>query len=257
MEYGRRVYAPSSTLSGDLQVLKAMWFSGIKGEQQKDKLESFYGSQAHLYDSYRHRMLHGRLPMVRRMPLDPKDRNLVWVDLAGGTGSNIEYFQKDTISTQFKEIVIVDLCESLLKIAEQRIQASGYENVRTLQGDVTEKIEGLPESGTADFVSFSYALTMIPDWKKAIRNAKDLLKDSGIICICDFTVFPQEQTRVAQWFWKTLFKSDHVYLNEEHIEFLKSEFELLHFENGYGSFPYVPGLFKCGYYVFLGRPKKN
>ena len=31
-------------------------------------LESFYASQAHLYDGYRHRMLHGRKPMVSNIP---------------------------------------------------------------------------------------------------------------------------------------------------------------------------------------------
>lgn len=35
---------------------------------------------------------------------------------------------------------------------------------------------GLPAAGTVDVVTFSYALTMIPDWKEAIRNAFRMLK---------------------------------------------------------------------------------
>lgn len=37
-------------------------------------------------------MLHGRFPMITAMPA-PK--NGVWVDLGGGTGSNLEFFGKE------------------------------------------------------------------------------------------------------------------------------------------------------------------
>jgi len=46
------------------------------GKTQQERLESFYLSQAHLYDSYRYRMLHGRLPMVKNMPA-PKGGKLI------------------------------------------------------------------------------------------------------------------------------------------------------------------------------------
>ena len=57
----RTVYAPPSSLSDDLQVLSAMWWHGPRNEgSHQEQLESFYERQAHLYDQYRHRMLHGR-----------------------------------------------------------------------------------------------------------------------------------------------------------------------------------------------------
>ncbi len=34
----------------------------------------------------------------------------------------------------------------------------------------------MPGEGTVDVVTFSYALTMIPDWREAIRNAFRMLK---------------------------------------------------------------------------------
>jgi len=55
----------------------------------QERLESFYVSQADLYDSYRHRMLHGRFPMIKAMPAPEGG---VWVDMGGGTGSNLEYY---------------------------------------------------------------------------------------------------------------------------------------------------------------------
>jgi hypothetical protein len=122
-------YAPAHSLATDLQVVKAMWFPNIQGDSHQDQLESFYKSQvracrarteaakqhqttsrrvsqvrmgisrfhtspdgspvlfqAHLYDSYRCRMLHGREPMMASMPAKKGD---IWVDLGGGTGSNL------------------------------------------------------------------------------------------------------------------------------------------------------------------------
>ena len=74
----RRDYQPPATWASDLQVLKSMIFADVKGATQQERLEAFYVSQASLYDSYRHRMLHGRLPMAKLMPA-PKGG--VWVDM--------------------------------------------------------------------------------------------------------------------------------------------------------------------------------
>jgi hypothetical protein len=57
-------YQPKATWASDWQVLKSMMFADVKGSTQQERLESFYVSQADLYDSYRCRMLHGRFPMV-------------------------------------------------------------------------------------------------------------------------------------------------------------------------------------------------
>jgi len=92
-------------------VVKAMWFPSIKGDTHQDQLESFYASQAHLYDSYRCRMLHGREPMMDVMPAKKGD---VWVDLGGGTGSNLEFFGPHL--KEFSKVVVVDLTPSLAKV---------------------------------------------------------------------------------------------------------------------------------------------
>ena len=73
-------YHPPATWASDFQVLKSLYFADVKGETQQERLESFYVSQADLYDSYRHRMLHGRFPMINNMPA-PKGG--VWVDIGG------------------------------------------------------------------------------------------------------------------------------------------------------------------------------
>merc|ERR1711985_192009 len=102
-EVVRTDYTPKSSFLDDLQVLKAMWFGNIKGGSHQDQLESFYNKQAHLYDQYRHRMLHGRKPLMMKMPVE---KDCVWVDLGGGTASNVEFFSK-SIKDWFKAVYVV------------------------------------------------------------------------------------------------------------------------------------------------------
>tara|TARA_Y100000389_G_scaffold64884_1_gene60925 strand:- start:413 stop:709 length:297 start_codon:yes stop_codon:yes gene_type:complete len=93
---------------------------------------------------------------------------------------------------------------------------------------------------------------MIPNWKEALTNAKRLLKPNGHIAICDFTI-DSYQWSISQSFWKKLFSLDNVILNKEHINYLQDNFKCVLHDVKYGTFPYVPGVFKCPYYVFVGK----
>ena len=45
--------------------------------------------------------------------------------------------------------------------------------VQTVEGDASKKDEpGMPRAGEADLVTFSYSLTMIPDWRAAVDNVR-------------------------------------------------------------------------------------
>jgi S-adenosylmethionine-diacylgycerolhomoserine-N-methlytransferase len=240
-------FAPESSFRSDLRVLNAMFRAQISGDSQQDRLESFYRNQAELYDSYRHRMLHGRTPMIRAMPAP---RGGVWVDLGGGTGSNLEYFGKSL--NHFSKCVVVDLCPSLVEEAKKRVQRNGWDDfVDVVLGDATDmNLPGLPAAGTVDVVTFSYALTMIPDWyartgccasliccccfgggsdrmccgcgprRAAIRNAFNMLKVGGYIAVCDFTVHESQWPGMGP-FWKWIFAHDTVYPNEQHLPALE------------------------------------
>lgn len=118
----------------------------------------------------------------------------------------------------------------------------------------TEK--GLPAAGTCDVVTISYALVMIPDWKAAVRNALRLLRPGGHLCVCDFTVLPDKgQWTLSQRMWTKIFASDHVHLNAEHREFLKTVTMEKYEETGFGCLPYVPWVFKAGWYAYIGVKK--
>mmetsp|Transcript_14422 Transcript_14422/g.21162 ORF Transcript_14422/g.21162 Transcript_14422/m.21162 type:complete len:310 (-) Transcript_14422:133-1062(-) len=255
-------YEPPATISSDLKVVKAMWFANITGTSLQDRLESFYESQADLYDSYRFRMLHGRPKMLKGVarhitPSDDSKKGIVWVDLACGTGANVENFASSMEDGSIAKVYLVDLCRPLCDVAvRERGEKYGADKVQVIHGDVTDlELQGLPPAGTVDLVTISYAVVMIPDWKKCLENAKRLLKPGGIFGAADFTVAP-DQWNVSKNFWTNTFKKDHVYLDPKHLPTLKSEFDELESEYDYGTFPYTPFFMKSAYFHFVGRKRE-
>ena len=107
-------------------------------------------------------------------------------------------------------------------------------------------------TGQCDVVTFSYSLTMIPDWRAALDNAMRLLKPGGHICVADFTV-TKDQSWFTRKFWQTVFATDNVHPNEEHIPTLQSMFQEVNLKVASGGFPYVPMCIKSPYYFFIGQ----
>ncbi|MEL6899137.1 MAG: class I SAM-dependent methyltransferase, partial [Planctomycetota bacterium] len=145
---------------------------------------------------------------------------------------------------------------SLLEIADARIQREGWTNVTTHNEDAT-RFALAP--GSADVVTFSYSLTMIPDWFESIMLAQQMLRPGGVIGITDFYVsrkHPSDGHRKHGWlrsnFWRNWFATDNVYLNGDIPAMLHRRFEVQQFEERYGKVPYVPFV-RAPYYLFIGR----
>ena len=149
---------------------------------------------------------------------------------------------------------MLDLSPSLAEVAQKRINERGWSDFcSVVVGDACAKdLQGMPGPGTVDVVTFSYALTMIPDWREAIRNAFYMLKPGGHIAVCDFTVTKDQWIGMSQ-LWTWIFSNDHVHLRKEHIPTLQYAFETVVCETGFGSFPYVPPLLQCPYYYYVGK----
>ena len=88
-------------------------------------MESFYGGQAEAYDDFRKRLLKGREDLLEMIE-PPQDA--VWVDMGGGTGSNIALLE-DRIQT-LKQVYVVDLAKSLLEVAQKRFDEKGWTNIK-------------------------------------------------------------------------------------------------------------------------------
>ena len=76
------------------------------------------------------------------------------------------------------KVVVLDLCVALAEVAKKRVVSRGWTSiVDVVVGDACSPTTvGLPPDNSVDVVTFSYALSMIPDWKEAIRNAYRILK---------------------------------------------------------------------------------
>lgn len=242
------------SLASEIKTLYHLTLSPIRGATHAERLESFYRKQAASYDDYRKHLLGGRQTLYDQLPTEPAS---VWVEMGGGTGFNLEYLQ-DRIG-KLDQAYIVDLSESLLQVAQKRIAERNWKNVATLHADATT-VE-LPEGKQADVVTFSYSLTMIPDWFAALERATRLLKPGGTIGVVDFYVsrkYPAAGHTRHSWlqrtFWPAWFANDNVYPSTDHVPFLHRHFEPVAFSEHLHKIRYLP-LARVPYYVFVGKKR--
>jgi len=238
------------SLRTDLRVPYHIVAKPVRGSDHAARLESFYSGQAEAYDDFRRRLLQGREAMYRSIPVPEGG---VWVDLGGGTGANLEPIGGEL--PKARKVYLVDLCDSLLAVARKRCEARGWKNVEAVHADATSF---RPAGGPADVVTFSYALTMIPDWFTAIDNAAAMLRPGGTIGVTDFFVarkYPAEGRRRHGWFtrtfWPPWFAADNVFLSPDHIPYLQRSFHTVQLEEKRAKVPYLP-LIRVPYYTFLG-----
>jgi S-adenosylmethionine-diacylgycerolhomoserine-N-methlytransferase len=216
---------------------------------QAERLEAFYRPQAAHYDAFRERLLHGREDLIRRLAPPP---GATVVELGGGTGRNLEYFGPRLRS--FARVEVVDLCPALLEQARRRC-ARWPDVAVVVEADAT----AYRPAQAVDCVYFSYALTMIPDWRAAVANALGMLRPGGLLGVVDFYVAPRDppagcarRASLARGFWPRWFRHDGVCLDPRHLPYLLAQTEPLCCEQGRGPVPYLPGL-RVPYYLYIGR----
>ncbi|OCH86134.1 S-adenosyl-L-methionine-dependent methyltransferase, partial [Obba rivulosa] len=253
-----------------------------KATSQQAALESFYRSQAGIYDATRATLLRGREDMLRLAASQLKHRAIqgqpkpIWVDIGGGTGYNIEKMNAFVpIAEFFSAIYLVDLSPSLCAVARERFAALGWNNVhvvcedartfsfaRTEKAGPSSKSESQRHHTKADYISMSYSLSMIPDFYSVLDSMVDLLAPLGVISCVDFyvqsassyslrTFTGGHHLRHVNWFsrffWRNWFRFDRVHLDEGRRDYLEHRFGTILNVNGRN--------YKLGgipYYVWLG-----
>jgi S-adenosylmethionine-diacylgycerolhomoserine-N-methlytransferase len=238
-------------LLGRLRTVLHATFAPIRGATHAARLEDYYRGQADAYDGFRQHLLHGRPELLRVLPI-PEGARLV--EFGAGTGWNIEAL--GPARQRCRSIVLVDLCPSLLRIAAERVQRHGWDNVTLVRADATTYE---PDDGPVDVVLVSYALTMIPDWFTAIDQARKILRPGGVIGVTDFYVsgpYPEAGLRRHAWWqrllWPLCFRGHNVFLSADHLPYLRYRFDTVHLEEKFGPMPFMMGL-RPPYYVFVGR----
>jgi S-adenosylmethionine-diacylgycerolhomoserine-N-methlytransferase len=236
----------------DLKVIWSMVRGAGSSGSHAERLQNLYRGQAEYYDRFRERLLRGRRELVSLLPIGEGAR---LVELGGGTGANLEYFGERLRA--FASVTLVDLCPALLDIARERCVKQGWSHVRVVEADATRwrPDDQLP----VDAVFFSYSLTMIPDWFRAIDNALAMLKPGGLLGVVDFYLSRKHRTAgrrhhsaLQRAFWRVWFGYDDVFLNPDHIPYLEYRTNPLHLSEHAGSVPYLPFM-KAPYYIYVGQ----
>jgi S-adenosylmethionine-diacylglycerol 3-amino-3-carboxypropyl transferase len=227
-------------LAADARTLWRLLRGQPRQGSHAERLEAFYAPQAATYDAFRARLLHGRDEMIDRLEI-PHGAHVV--ELGCGTGSSLEILGERI--DQVAHMDLVDLCPALLAVARQR--AAKLSQVSVIEADATN---WQPQQ-SVDCVFLSYALTMMPAWRKVIDNACQMLTPGGRLGVVDFHL-PAHGSRLGNACWRQWFGHDGVHLSADHLATLQQTFPAHISAERRAPVPYLPGL-RAPYYWFVGK----
>ncbi|KAJ7491042.1 hypothetical protein FB451DRAFT_1349411 [Mycena latifolia] len=249
---------------------KFIWhcFATITSSSPKARVTTFYGSQA---DVPRDKLIHGGQSMLilcaahlRVMrAVSPKQR-LVWVDIGGGTGHNIDLMDEYFPVSSFDAIYLVDLGESLLEIAHRRFEKKGWKNVHVLCQDpqsfqLPEWSKGMQlEEGSVSIVTLSYSLSKVGSHPYTFFTWRSTLIDGWFYCVLDRlhrVLCPEEGLLgVVDVFTKDKLADDGS-LSPNRRSYLEHKFGTV--KSYQTRHRYIPFIAQIPYYVWVGRPRSS
>ncbi|PYE26883.1 S-adenosylmethionine-diacylgycerolhomoserine-N-methyltransferase [Rhizobium sp. PP-CC-3A-592] len=141
------------------------------------RMDRMYRTQRHIYDATRKYYLFGRDTLIEELGAARGARVL---EVGCGTGRNLALIAR---RYPHAKLYGLDISSEMLISAEKALAGS---NATLKTADATDfdarafGVEGF------DHVVISYALSMIPDWEKAVETALDALAPGGALHIADF-----------------------------------------------------------------------
>ncbi|KAE9411149.1 S-adenosyl-L-methionine-dependent methyltransferase [Gymnopus androsaceus JB14] len=250
-------------------------------KDQKARLDKFYEGQADVYDATRKGLLRGRKTMLnlsaghlRTLRASNPDKRLVWIDIGGGTGHNIEAMDKFLSISSFDAVYLIDLCEPLLQVARKRFAQKGWTNVHILCQDASNFVlpewqDGVDPKGSVGFVTLSYSLSMIPNFYTLLDRLDYVLSpQDGLLGVVDFYTAGKNSSLhekaiggdrkecgwLSRYFWLIWFDFDNVHLSPARRDYLEYKFGTVKSYNGRNRFV-LPFIVRIPYYIWLGRPR--
>ena len=146
------------------------------------RLQRKYTIASLWYDATRWTYIRGRRRVVRELALQPGDRVL---EVGCGTGLNLKHLAKAVGPDG--HVVGLDYVRPMLRRAApkaERLNKRKAAQVDLVQADAA----ALPlPAERFNAVLFSYSLTMIPDWTRAIDEAIRVLQPGGRVASLDFS----------------------------------------------------------------------
>ncbi|MBO6716860.1 MAG: methyltransferase domain-containing protein [Rhizobiaceae bacterium] len=183
-------------------------------------MDRVYRHQRHFYDLTRKYYLLGRDTMIERLDVP---RHGAVLEIGCGTGRNMLKAMNRYPSASWYGL---DISEEMLATARTSLARKNAPDRLTLAAaDATDfDAEKLFGRTSFDRVYISYALSMIPDWRRALSLAADCVATGGSLHIVDFG----QQERLPRWFRSGL----HAWLRKFHVEPRAVLFEALREEAG-------------------------
>ncbi|MEM9106631.1 MAG: class I SAM-dependent methyltransferase [Pseudomonadota bacterium] len=152
----------------------------MNAESHAERMDDVYRGQKHIYDASRKFFLLGRDRLIRE--LQP-DTSATVLELGCGTGRNLLHVGRRYPTTQ---LYGVDISMEMLGLAQKSLYRGGCEaNLARADASCFDPQE-LFGRANFDRVFVSYALSMIPPWKRTIAHALQLLAPGGSLHIVDF-----------------------------------------------------------------------
>lgn len=167
--------------------------SGVDASRQMDTI---YRYQRYIYDASRKYYLLGRDRLLCNL-VPPVGGSIL--EVGCGTARNLVLAARlypDSMCYGF------DVSRMMLDTAERNIARAGLATrIRVAEGDAT-RFDSRQLFGVAGFdrVFVSYALSMIPPWREAVRAAYDAVVPGGELHIVDFG----QQEGLPRWFRRGL-----------------------------------------------------
>lgn len=161
------------------------------------QMDAIYRSQRHIYDLTRKYYLLGRDALIAGIA-PPAGGSVL--EIGCGTGRNLIAAARAWPDARFFGI---DISEAMLETARAKVAAAGLSDKIVLaQGDATAfDSTALFGVSTFDRIFQSYTLSMIPDWRGAIREGAEKLAPGGRLDVVDFG----QQERLPGLFRSALF----------------------------------------------------
>lgn len=158
------------------------------------RMDAIYARQRHFYDLTRKYYLLGRDRLI--VGLDVPHAGSV-LEIGCGTGRNLIAVARRYPTARLHGL---DISEAMLATARANVAVAGLsDRIILKQADATNfSAESLFGQAQFDRVFFSYTLSMIPDWKAALKQG--VAATGGTLSLVDFG----QQERLPGWFRQAL-----------------------------------------------------
>lgn len=185
----------------------------------KANMDNMYRHTRHIYDFTRKYYLFGRDRLIAELPVSRDD---VICEVGCGTARNLILLAKRHPAARFYG---VDASTEMLKTADLNVRSAGLDGHVVVATALAQDFDGGMQFGLTkpfDRLIFSYALSIMDDWRAAVDHSLTQLKPGGTIHVVDFG----DQEGMPPWFKKMLGS----WLAQFHVRFrpeVRQHFEAL------------------------------